>query len=32
LKSTIGVSASYEYNMSANETSFSIDVSYGFSI
>ena len=32
LKSSIGISASYEYNMSANETSFSIDVSYGFSI
>ena len=32
LKNSIGVSASYEYNMSANETSFSIDISYGFSI
>ena len=32
VKSSIGVSASYEYNMSANETSFSIDISYGFSI
>jgi hypothetical protein len=32
LKSSLGVSAAYEYNMSANETSFSIDVSYGFSI
>ena len=32
LKSSIGLATSYEYNMSANETSFSIDISYGFSI
>lgn len=32
LKSGIGISASYEYNMSANETSISLDVSYGFSL
>ncbi|WKK65587.1 hypothetical protein [Lutimonas zeaxanthinifaciens] len=32
LKSSIGISASYEYNMSANETSLSLDVSYGFSL
>ena len=32
LKSSISLSAAYEYNMSANETSFSIDLSYGFSI
>jgi len=32
VKSSLGVSASYEYNMSANETSFSLDLSYGFSL
>lgn len=31
-KTSIGLSASYEYNMSANETSISVDVSYGFSL
>ncbi|MCP4884248.1 MAG: hypothetical protein GY908_10705 [Flavobacteriales bacterium] len=32
LKSSIGLATSYEYNMSGNETSFSIDISFGFSI
>ncbi len=32
LKSSLGLSASYEYNLSANETSFSLDLSYGFSL
>jgi len=32
LKSSLGLSASYEYNMSAKETSFSLDLSYGFSL
>ncbi|MCA0933400.1 hypothetical protein LCM02_13135 [Lutimonas saemankumensis] len=32
LKSSLGISASYEYNMSANETSLSIDISYGLSL
>lgn len=32
LNSSLGLSASYEYNMSANETSFSLDLSYGFSL
>ncbi len=31
-KSSLGLSASYEYNLSANETSFSLDLSYGFSL
>lgn len=31
-KSSLGLSASYEYNMSANETSFSLDLAYGFSL
>lgn len=29
---SIGISASYEYNMSAKETSLSLDLSYGFSL
>jgi len=32
LKSSLGLSASYEYNMSAKETSISFDISYGFSL
>jgi len=32
LKSSIGLSASCEYNISAKETSFSVDLSYGFSM
>ena len=32
LKSSLGLSASYEYNISGNETSFSIDLSYGFNM
>lgn len=32
MKSSLGLSASYEYNMSAKETSFSLDLSYGFSL
>ena len=32
INNSIGISASYEYNMSGNETSFSLDLSYGFSL
>lgn len=32
LKSSLGLSASYEYNISGKETSFSIDLSYGFNM
>ena len=32
LKSSLGLSASYEYNISGKESSFSIDLSYGFSM
>jgi len=32
LNSSLGLSASYEYNMSANETSLSFDIAYGFSL
>ena len=32
LKSSLGLSASYEYNISGKETSFSIDLSYGFNL
>ncbi|MGI9532154.1 outer membrane beta-barrel protein [Lutimonas sp.] len=32
IKSSLGISTSYEYNMSASETSFSIDLAYGFSL
>ena len=32
LKSSLGLSASYEYNISAKETSFSLDLSYGFNL
>ncbi|MDN3642743.1 hypothetical protein QWY87_08540 [Lutimonas halocynthiae] len=32
LKSSLGLSASYEYNISGKETSFSIDLSYGFTM
>lgn len=31
-KNSIVLSASYEYNISAKETSFSVDISYGFSM
>lgn len=31
-KSSLSLSASYEYNMSAKETSFSLDLAYGFSL
>ncbi len=32
LNSSLGLSASYEYNMSAKETSISFDIAYGFSL
>ena len=32
MKSSLGLSASYEYNISGKETSFSIDLSYGFTM
>ena len=32
LKSSLGISASYEYNISGKETSFSIDLSYGINM
>ena len=32
IKSSLGLSASYEYNISGKETSFSIDLSYGFTM
>ena len=32
LKSSLGLTASYEYNISAKETSLSIDLSYGFNL
>lgn len=32
IRSSLAISASYEYNMSANETSFSIDLAYGLGI
>ena len=32
MKSSLGLSASYEYNISGKETSFSLDLSYGFNL
>lgn len=32
IKSSLGLAVSYEYNMSANETSISFDLSYGFGL